>query len=127
MIEVNVLLEPLSSHSQVVGVEQGLVHWCKIFHSSLDRDESVSGIEGWLIVLLDSDWVPVLLAFWVDRLSYVKIFVNFSNDIVGDIISLSFELTQEDNFDVTLPGSVVRKVFWGGIAGQVDIVISKLL
>jgi hypothetical protein len=65
VIKVFVLIEPFQSHIPLTGIKQSLIDRCEILESSLSRDERVCSIESRLIVELDADREPPLLAIWV--------------------------------------------------------------
>jgi len=71
VIEVLVLIEPFHSHIPLTSIKQSLIDRCEILEYTLSRDECVCSIESRLIVELDADWEPPLLAIWVKSKSDV--------------------------------------------------------
>lgn len=121
MVEVNVLLVPLNGEVLLVRVDQSLIDWLEVLHSSLGRDESVSGLKSWFVTLKDGEWIPGSLALWVKSCGNVEISIDLCQDFGVDLIEFGVQLAQEDDLKVAVPSGIVSEVIWGGITSQVDV------
>lgn len=72
----------------------------------------------WVIVEIQTEWVPSLADFWVNVGRAVVVSVDFGQDVIGDEIGVGLQSVMEDDLEVGVEREVVLVVIWRGSAVQ---------
>lgn len=126
MVKVKILIVPL--HTQVVlpRVLKGGVDGGQVLAAAHGGNPSVCGVISWSVLEGEPDWQPSLLDFWIWVIGSIVIRIDQSQQFNCYLVDVCLQSVVEDNFQVTIKGSVVQIIGRGTGTLESDEVQSEL-
>jgi hypothetical protein len=129
VIESLTLIEPLISEISVSVPHQSRVARQNILLSANSLNVIFDRREYLLVAESNCKWIPSLTDFGVLNVSDLKIFIDFSCNLIVHVLQAVQELACEDYFKIDVVSLIQKDVLigWGRITCKGDILICKIL
>jgi hypothetical protein len=129
VIESLTLIEPLISKISVSVPHQSRVAWQNILLSANSLNVIFDRREYLLVAESDCKWIPSLTDFGILNVSDLKIFIDFSCDLIVHVLQAVQKLACENYFQIDVVSLIQKDVLigWRRITCKGDILICKIL